>query len=506
MAMPSLALVLAAACCAHVAPPRGGGAPWRSAALGGARVAAPRGRVLGSSARRPDEPAATPAAWPAGGGDASADAGAETSVLGAAALVAGTTVGAGILALPAATLGAGFLPSSAVLLLAWLYMASTGLLIAEATVNEVCAAGTAGLGLLATSERVLGKAGARLAGAAYLLIHYALLTAYCAEGGDNLLALAGSAAGALGLPAPPQLPAAAEAALFAGVFGGGIALADGALLEAANSALVLLVVASFGALVLAGAPGVDVARLSALPPGGVGGSAGAAWACVPICILSLVYHNVVPLLATQLRGDMRKLRAAIVGGSAVPLLMFVLWNGVVLGQRALGAAGVGAAGGGGAAAAIDPIDAITAGAAAGGEAGLLPLIVPVFSEAAIITSFVGFVYGLYDFCTDALGVQPGDRSRDPLLYGAILLPPVAVVALDPDVFMRALDTAGTFGISTLFGLLPAAMVWRQRYGGPERPAPAVEPALPGGRASLVAIVALACAVIGEGALDQLGLL
>lgn len=44
------------------------------------------------------------------------------SVLGAAALVSGTTVGAGVLALPAATAAAGFLPSTFALLSAWVYM------------------------------------------------------------------------------------------------------------------------------------------------------------------------------------------------------------------------------------------------------------------------------------------------------------------------------------------------------------------------------------------------
>jgi hypothetical protein len=44
------------------------------------------------------------------------------SVVGAAALVAGTTVGAGILALPTATVEAGFLPSSFAMVTAWIYM------------------------------------------------------------------------------------------------------------------------------------------------------------------------------------------------------------------------------------------------------------------------------------------------------------------------------------------------------------------------------------------------
>jgi amino acid permease len=46
-----------------------------------------------------------------------------------------TTVGAGILALPASTLKAGFVPSSVALVGAWLYMVISGLLIAEVSLN-----------------------------------------------------------------------------------------------------------------------------------------------------------------------------------------------------------------------------------------------------------------------------------------------------------------------------------------------------------------------------------
>ena len=48
-------------------------------------------------------------------------------------------MGAGVLALPAKTLAAGFVPSSGALFLCWVYMAASGLLIAEVNVNTLCA-------------------------------------------------------------------------------------------------------------------------------------------------------------------------------------------------------------------------------------------------------------------------------------------------------------------------------------------------------------------------------
>ena len=44
------------------------------------------------------------------------------------------------------------------------------------------------LGLLAIIEKILGKVGARIAGIAYIFMHYALLVAYMTEGGEVLTA------------------------------------------------------------------------------------------------------------------------------------------------------------------------------------------------------------------------------------------------------------------------------------------------------------------------------
>ena len=62
----------------------------------------------------------------------------EPSVTNAIVLVAGTTVGAGILALPAVTQPAGFVPSTVALTFAWMYMAITGLFIAEVRRFKTC--------------------------------------------------------------------------------------------------------------------------------------------------------------------------------------------------------------------------------------------------------------------------------------------------------------------------------------------------------------------------------
>ena len=82
----------------------------------------------------------------------------------------------------------------------------------------------------------------------------------------------------------------------------------------------------------------------------------------------------------------------------------------------------------------------------------------------------------------------------------MLVPPSILAATDPGLFLPALDAAGTFGITLLFGIIPAACAWQLR-----REDESSEVFVPGGDAVLAAMVGLSAFVIGEGALDALGL-
>lgn len=176
------------------------------------------------------------------------------SLLGAIALVAGTTVGAGILALPAKTLEAGFLPTAGALFVCWCYMAASGLLIAEVNMNTMCALGRNAVSIKSMADDTLGVVGSRVTSLTYVFIHCCLLIAYMLQGGALLLEL---------LPAG-TLPAAAGAPLFAGLAGGSLLFASSKTIDRVNSLLVVGVVGTFGALLALGAPQVR-ARLRSIP-------------------------------------------------------------------------------------------------------------------------------------------------------------------------------------------------------------------------------------------------
>ena len=171
-----------------------------------------------------------------------------SSLAGAIALVAGTTVGAGILALPAKTLAAGIVPTTGTLLASWVYMASSGLLIAEVNVNTLCALERSAVSLSTMTEETLGVAGSRVSSLAYVFIHYTLLVAYMLQGGTLLLELGAA------LPPLAALPAAtAGPPLFAALLGGALLLCPPAVVEKVNAVAVGGVIATFGLLLGLGA-------------------------------------------------------------------------------------------------------------------------------------------------------------------------------------------------------------------------------------------------------------
>jgi tyrosine-specific transport protein len=369
------------------------------------------------------------------------------SVFGGASLVAGTMVGAGILALPSATAPVGFIPSTGAMGIGWLYMTMSGLLIAELSINRLGQSGKPGQGMLDLYEDSLGPKWSKVGSAAYFGLHYCLLVAYIAQGGSNLNVLLGL--DTLGVPnGVPQ-------AVFATAIAAGLYSAKPNIIEKANNVFVSILAVVFTGIIALGVGTADFHSLiepSNQHPENVVNA-------LPIIFLSLVYHNVVPTVVNQLEGDRSKITKAILFGTSVPTLMFVAWNAVVLGNVGAEAAASGV---------VDPVALLQS---SGGNP-ILGNLVTIFSSLALVTSLIGFVYGLIDGWTDVFNLPtegPSYEKWKAPLFGLVFLPPLALSLTDPDIFFTALDYGGAFGVSTLFLILPPIMVWQQRYGDEQQP-------------------------------------
>lgn len=387
------------------------------------------------------------------------------NVFGAAALVAGTTIGAGILALPVTTATAGFIPSTIGLVGAYAVMTISGLLLAELTLNRLANTGKPeGTGILSLLDASLGKPWSSVGTVAYFFLHYAIMVAYVSQGGDNITAALGTVGGG-------------GQFLFCGTIAMAIGLLGERLLERINNLLVVGVFASFAGILGVGAQTADFGMLvepARQHPEEI-------LNCMPVILLAFVYQNVVPVIVKDLEGDRSKIKQAIITGTAMPLLMFLAWNAVILGNT-------------GANSGVDDIvrDPL---ATLQGSNGILAPLVSSFSSLALVTSMIGFVYGLIDAWTDLL------QLRNPaLLYSLVFLPPLGLSLANPDSFLTALDYGGAFGVSTLFVLLPPICAWNERY---ESDAPLLtEPLTPYGRLPLVILGACATGLVLQQVIDK----
>lgn len=393
-----------------------------------------------------------------------------TSVeIGCASLIAGTMVGAGVLALPAVSSPAGFLPTSGALIGTWLYMAASAMLSAEVAVHCSCALGRpSGVSLLSQARLTLGPAGAALSSLSYVFLHFAVLVAYVSQGatiGQHLFA---------------SIPHSLAGFCFLGALGFALFALNDEQVDTMNNLLFAGVLVSFGVVLASLLPSVHIDALS---------PSHANWMAVPRAIptllLSCVYHNIVGSVASRLQGDVDRVRRAVLIGSGVPLVMFLAANAIVLAAAGDAGSATSSIGSGG----VDPLVNLSE------KGGLPAMAIDAFAGLAVATSALGFIEGLNQLWTDArislLKERPEDVARNAVpSYLMSVIPPIILSGLLPGSFLAAIDIGGLYGVSVLFGILPAAMTWRQRYSEDAAIATFAKPVLPGGRFTLAAMMAL----------------
>lgn len=107
--------------------------------------------------------------------------------------------------------------------------------------------------------------------------------------------------------------------------GGAVLAAPFNIVDLSNRALCTLMLLSLAALTSFGLPHV------ALGPALQRTAWPAVLPAVPVMVLTLGFHVITPLICSVLGGRANKVRQAILLGGAVPLLMVLAWNTVVLG-------------------------------------------------------------------------------------------------------------------------------------------------------------------------------
>ena len=177
-----------------------------------------------------------------------------------------------------------------------------------------------------------------------------------------------------------------------------------------------------------------------------------AWIALPILFTAFTFQVILPTLMTYMKRDVKKIRLAIFIGSSIPLVVYLIWEFLILG--------------------ILPHDAL-AEAARSGKNAVEPLkyyvqspaltaIGKAFAFFAMTTSFVPLALSFFDFLADGLKVKKKGKSKS-LLIAAIFIAPLIVALIYPNVFLIALGYAGGISCAFLFGLMPPLLAWICRY-------------------------------------------
>ena len=385
-------------------------------------------------------------------------------LLGGILLIVGTAIGGGMLALPIATSPIGFVNSSLMLFFCWLLMTASAFLMLE--VNLWLPSNS---NIISMVKATLGRGWQVVAWLTYLLLLYSLLAAYIAGGGDffktllNLIHI--------------NMPNVVTFFVFTSIFGfivyQGIKPVD-----MVNRALMIIKFSAFAALVILISSHVSLPHLA-------GGQFNSVTMSLTVAITSFGFSTIIPSLRVYFQNDVKKLRFAILVGSLIPLVCYIIWDFVIMGVIPRdGDHGL--------------ISMLHSGRSTSDFVNELSVLLQrdaitsfarIFTSICLLTSFLGVSLCLSDFLADGIGWDRTPKNR--LLINLLtFVPPLLIVIFYPGAFITALSYAGIFCV-ILLALLPALMAWYGRYNKQIANGYRVF----GGKALLVAVIGLSIGII-----------
>jgi tyrosine-specific transport protein len=353
-------------------------------------------------------------------------------VVGGSLLVAGTTIGVGMLALPVATGPGGFLPTVVIYLICWLFMLATGFLLVEVGLWMPKDAS-----FITMADKILGPVGRWIFWLGYLFLFVTVMIAHAAGGGEVLRDITGLR----------ELPQWLSTLVYTAVFAPVVYLGTRSV-DRLNLVLISGVALCYLAFIAVsiGSVDFDLLRYAKWEK---------AWIALPILFTAFTYQVIIPSLMSYMERNVRKIKTAIFLGSTIPLVVYLLWEFLILGiVPAEGPGGLIEAGKLGQNA-VGPLKQFV-------QSPVIFQIGKYFSFFALTTSFIPLALSFFDFLADGLKWERKGGKRA-ILCIAVFGIPLVIALQNPRIFLVALGYAGGIGCALLFGLMPPLMVWIGRY-------------------------------------------
>ncbi|MEO8402917.1 MAG: aromatic amino acid transport family protein [Gammaproteobacteria bacterium] len=356
--------------------------------------------------------------------------------IGSVLMILGTSIGAGMLALPVVTAHENISMSLMLLLSSWIVMTLGALSLLE--VNLWLKPGT---DLISMTRATLGVPGKILTWIIYLLLLYSLICAYLSGTSDILKTLLTN----IDINIPQWLATLISLAIVSTIVGRGIGsvdLVNRGLLSVKLIAYLILIALTSSHLNLNWAFQGDY-----------------QWHddAMMLMLTSFGFAIIIPSLRTYLDSDQKLLKKVVLIGSLLPLLIYTVW--IIVIQSIIPRQGTGGL--------IDMITSPQTNSMLMQSISLVlhtsisTQITKLFISICAVTSFLGVSICLTNFVADGLNTATHTKSKL-LVYAVSYLPPLLIVFISPGIFIRALSYAGILCLLLLI-IIPLAMLYVGRY-------------------------------------------
>ena len=340
-------------------------------------------------------------------------------VLGGTTLVAGTAIGAGMLALPMASAGMWFYWSTALMLVSWFIMLRSSQALLEVSLHF-----EPGHSFHTMVRDLLGPKWSFANGCAVAFVLYTLIYAYVSGGGSIIEQSITSMTG----DAPPRILSSLVFALLLTTFIWWSA-------KAVDRFSILLVGGMVITYLFSISGMVTHLRIDILmDSNGGGGEMMFLWGAVSTYLTSFCFHASVPSLVKYMGKEPRTINASLRYGTVVALVCYVSWLAAADGNISReDFKAVIAAGGN-----VGDLMAAT-----GNNLGsfLILRMLESFSLLAVATSFLGAGLGLFDYIADLCKFDDSNSGRTKTLL-ITFAPPILGGIIWPDGFLPAIGWAG----------------------------------------------------------------
>jgi len=344
-----------------------------------------------------------------------------SKLIGSISIIAGSSIGGGMLAMPITSAGVGFIGTSILLGVIWFAMCYTALLMVK-----VYDYNSPSDGFNTLTKKYAGSFINKLAGFSLLFLIYGLTAAYMSGGGtivkatiDNLFETNFNTYGAI--------------LLFSLLFGGIVVIGTRwvdwltrGLFIAKLICLVLLVALLF--------PFIKQINLLNSPL-----SVGLTLTAIPAVFTSFGFHGSIPSIVNYLDGNKKLLNRAFILGSLAPLVIYLVWQVAVLGS-------------------MDQtrfMQLLTDNSALKGlilsiremaDSPHIETLFSLFAATALGTSFLGVSIGLFDYYKDILKKKSNTLIITSASGLLTFVPPLLFALFYPEGFILALGYAAIAGV------------------------------------------------------------